>query len=205
MPKILCYIEIMKIKIDKVKLEQCMASSGVNSFSALAIASGLHRNTIYPYVRGELSPFTEAYLSICKALDTAPMSLLSEETSDDLKEIIETLKKVTNRSTRNNCKIGAFLYGSRVTGKARKYSDYDIGLTGGEVPLFWQDFLDIKEQCDSSFDNLPVKISILNFDEAPSSFFDDFDSPVKYLCGDYASFSFFKGSLYGRAKKKKAA
>jgi predicted nucleotidyltransferase len=178
-----------------------MSKMGVSSLSALSKLSSVHRNTIYPLVNGVTSPFSESFLSICRALNVSPFELISEAESDELKMIKDGLKRILTLLNQNSNQIAFFLYGSRANQTAREFSDYDIGMTGGENRISWRYFLDAKEILDSHCEDLPVKVSLLNFDEAPNSFLDDFNSKMQFLLGNKESFYFFRGLLNGRAEK----
>lgn len=191
--------------VDGAKLTKLLKQAEIDSISELGLISGIHRNTLYPLVRGEASPFTETYLTLCKALKISPLSLIKYEERKDFNVIEESLDKILNENSKIRTHYAFFLYGSRASDKARTFSDYDIGVTGGEMIVQWRDFLQIKESLDNACEDLSVKVSLLNFDEAPSSFLDDFDSRLKFISGNIESFSFFKGILHGRKETKKAA
>ena len=60
-----------------------------------------------------------------------------------------------------------FIFGSRATGKARKYSDYDIGILGKKpVPL--KVLGKIEEALEES--DLPYKVEVVDFSLLPSNF-----------------------------------
>lgn len=203
--KIICYNLDMFPILDRTKLTEILKQKQISSVSNLALISGLHRNTLYPLIRGEVSPFTETFLSLCKVLQVPPVSLIKNEEGDAFSFIDQSINSILNEKRNERAHYAFFLYGSRASDKARKFSDYDIGVTGGEATVPWRDFLLMKESLEQMCDDLSVKVSLLNFDEAPPAFLDDFDSPLKFIAGDFHSFSFFKGILHGRKKEKKAA
>jgi predicted nucleotidyltransferase len=60
-----------------------------------------------------------------------------------------------------------FIFGSRISGKAKKYSDYDIGIWGkkpipSEIKVF------IEEALEES--DIPYKVDIVDFSLVPSRF-----------------------------------
>lgn len=61
--------------------------------------------------------------------------VVSPQISDELSTIIQGLKQILSDLGRKGSTYTFFLYGSRANGKARKFSDYDIGITGGEDPV----------------------------------------------------------------------
>jgi len=54
----------------------------------------------------------------------------------------------------------AFIFGSRASGKAGKFSDYDIGILG-EKPLSFETLSLIKGALDDS--DIPVRVDIVDF------------------------------------------
>ena len=46
---------------------------------------------------------------------------------------------------------------------------------------------------------------VLNFDQAPLSFLEDFESPIKLLCGNEASLHFIRAVVHSAARYKKAS
>ena len=191
------------VSVNQNLFYEILKKQNIPSIAKLAEISGVHRNSIYPLLNGQSSPCTETFTAICNALNVSPLTLINDTGNEDLNTISETLQICINQNKNLRVNYAFFLYGSRANDKARQFSDYDIGLTGGEFKVGWKDYLDIKEFCSLEFDNLPVKVSLLNFDEAPDSFLYDFDSNLKFICGNKDSFMFFKGSLYERTKKKK--
>ena len=64
---------------------------------------------------------------------------------------------------------GVFIFGSRATGKAKKYSDYDIGILGTKsVPL--NILAKINEALEES--NLPYRVDVVDFSLVSKDFKD---------------------------------
>ena len=60
-----------------------------------------------------------------------------------------------------------FVFGSRATGKAQKYSDYDVGILGKKaVP--WSKVVLIEEALEES--DLPYKVDVVDFSLVSSKF-----------------------------------
>lgn len=53
-----------------------------------------------------------------------------------------------------------FVFGSRATGKARKFSDYDIGVEG-KKPIAWETMALAKEAFEES--DFPFKVDLVDF------------------------------------------
>ena len=64
-------------------------------------------------------------------------------------------------------KYQVFIFGSRATGKAKKFSDYDIGISGKDVVSSQVKIL-IEEALEES--NLPYKVDIVDFSLVSSNF-----------------------------------
>ena len=67
--------------------------------------------------------------------------------------------------TPNECQL--FIFGSRATGKAGKFSDYDIGILG-KKPLSLGTLALIKEALEDS--DLPVRVDVVDFSSVSSEF-----------------------------------
>jgi len=76
------------------------------------------------------------------------------------------IKKIVFRFL-DSKKCQAFVFGSRATDKAKKYSDYDIGVSGKKsVP--WQKLALINEALEES--DLPFKVDVVDFSLVSSDF-----------------------------------
>jgi len=60
-----------------------------------------------------------------------------------------------------------YAFGSRVTNRARKYSDLDLVIRG-ERAIEWQTLENIKD--DLSFSNLPILIDVMDWNKLSESF-----------------------------------
>ncbi len=60
----------------------------------------------------------------------------------------------------------AFLFGSRATGEAQKYSDFDIGIEG--KPLEAMTWFNITEEFENS--NLPYIVEVVDFNKVSEEF-----------------------------------
>ena len=64
-------------------------------------------------------------------------------------------------------KYKIFVFGSRASGKAKKYSDYDIGIIGKKsVP--WHILAEIEEALEES--DLPYRVDIVDFSSVSNDF-----------------------------------
>ena len=60
----------------------------------------------------------------------------------------------------NPNKYQVFIFGSQATGKAKKFSDYDIGIIG-EKPIAWKTLSLAEEAFEES--DLPFKVDLVDF------------------------------------------
>ncbi len=183
--------------ISREKLQLAMAKIGLRSLAELSRKSHLHRNTLYPLINGERSPYSSSYIELCKTLRVSPQDLLDSATESVRSEIFSIAESIIRTFSVLNSNLVVFLFGSRASGTHKTFSDYDLGLTGGENTITATLFLKIKEHVSQLADDLPVKVDILNFDAAPLSFIRDFDSALEFLAGDPSSLQFLRGRLNG--------
>jgi predicted nucleotidyltransferase len=60
-----------------------------------------------------------------------------------------------------------FIFGSRATGKAGKFSDYDVGIMG-KKPVAWETISFIKEAFEES--DLPFRVDVVDFFSVSNKF-----------------------------------
>lgn len=60
-----------------------------------------------------------------------------------------------------------FIFGSRVTGKAKKFSDFDVGIFG-KKPVSWSALALIEEALEES--DLPYRVDVVDFSLVSSDF-----------------------------------
>jgi hypothetical protein len=74
-------------------------------------------------------------------------------------EVLKEIKKIIGKYI-DLKKYDIFIFGSRVDGKARKFSDYDIGILGKKVLPFDKMAL-IKDELEES--DLPYRVDVVDF------------------------------------------
>lgn len=90
------------------------------------------------------------------------MKKLSNKEVETIKEIKEVLAKYLNLQD-----YDMFLFGSRVGSKARKYSDYDIGIKGiSEIDM--STLGDINYEIENS--RIPYVVDIVDFNDVDDNF-----------------------------------
>ena len=95
-------------------------------------------------------------------------------------EIKAQIAEVMHRNADRLRRHRVFLFGSRVTGNARPYSDFDIGVIGDE-PLPLDDFYAIEDQLD----DLPTlyKIDWVDFNRVSPRFSERATQQVEVIHG----------------------
>ena len=85
--------------------------------------------------------------------------LISQKAEEEIKRIVFRFLSPSEYKV--------FIFGSRIVGKAKKYSDYDIGIIGKKaVP--WKILTLIEEDLEES--DLPYKVDIVDFSLVSSNF-----------------------------------
>jgi predicted nucleotidyltransferase len=82
------------------------------------------------------------------------------------KKVEKEIKEIIFRFL-NPKEYQVFIFGSRATGKAKKYSDYDVGIWG-KKPVPSQIIVLIEEAFEES--DLPYKVDIVDFSLVSSKF-----------------------------------
>ena len=81
-------------------------------------------------------------------------------------QVLQIIKEIVFRHIPPN-KYKVFVFGSRVSGRAGKWSDYDIGIEGEEkVPT--RSIMDIREALEES--DLPYFVDVVDFNEVDEDF-----------------------------------
>lgn len=72
---------------------------------------------------------------------------------------VKTIRQIINKFLPENS-YQVFIFGSRVLGNNRKFSDIDLGINGPK-PLTAKEYLNIKEAFDQS--DLPYRVDLVDF------------------------------------------
>lgn len=76
-----------------------------------------------------------------------------------MEKTLKEIKKIIFRFL-DSKRYQVFVFGSRATGKAEKYSDYDIGIIG-KKPVQWSVLAKIDDALEES--DLPYKVDVVDF------------------------------------------
>lgn len=190
----------MRYHLNTSKLKEIIAQLGYANISDFARANSLNRATLHHYIKGEGGPLAEGYYSICEALNTDPIALLTP-VEPPLVDEAGRIMPIVNKLAATDKEIALCLLGSRAKGKGKKYSDWDIGITHGRKTISGVDFLRLKRNVDADVDKLPWEVDFINLDAAPEWFLLGIDYEPIFLAGNSNSWAFFLGVLYGAKKR----
>lgn len=188
----------VKYGLNREFFERALRERGFDNHLAFCECAKIHRNTLNYYLSGR-DVFSKKFYDIAAALEADPLALIAPvdigvQNAGEIELIIRELGM--------NKDVAAILLGSRAKGQAKAFSDWDIGITGGEKNISDRDFLGMKGRVDEIADNLPRKVDLINLDSAPDWFLDEIDYEPVFLGGNERSFHYFKGVLSGIKKIK---
>jgi predicted nucleotidyltransferase len=192
--------EGVKYVLDKRVFFGRIRELGAENISRFARETGLHRNSLGAYLTGK-SVFSSAFQRMARALDLDPLSMIvpASETTAAVKGLDE-IRPIVAALLRRSPGAAIVLLGSRAKGRARPYSDWDLGITRSPVPVGGEEYLGLRRVARDLGDDLVRNVDVINLDEAPGWFLQGLLDPPVFLDGDRESFSFLMGVLHGIQK-----
>jgi transcriptional regulator with XRE-family HTH domain len=191
--------------LDNQKFRAALNRKGIKSTLELSRLSGIHRNTLAPYLNGEKSIYSNTILELAQFLEIDPELLKVEDSSRAEIFIYDLAERFLKDFSSKYSELAVILFGSRVSGKAKKFSDYDLGVVGGNKLISSLDFLAMKEFISAHSDDFAWKVDLVNLDEAPTWFLSEMgEKPTRLLAGNIESYYFFKGRAYECGKTREA-
>jgi len=187
----------MSYSLNKILLRKRLIDCGLKGISDLAKRSGVHRNTIIGYLSGK-GVLPSPLVQIAEALNVSPLSLITQTTTSGTSEI----RTIASKIVKTDKNIAVVLIGSRAKGREKKYSDWDIAITGGTNPVSTKKYLRLKDLVEELSEDMPTMVDLVNLDAAPAWFYDKMDYEPVFLDGNRESFAHYKGVLYGIKKAK---
>jgi predicted nucleotidyltransferase len=188
-----------RYRLDGPKLKKALVRRGFASVLDFARAHGINRATLHNYLKGR-GPLPDSYYKICEFLETDALELLSPVAGTKKLADAEELTHILRALPRQDDLLAIGLLGSRAKGTAKKYSDWDLGVTRGNAGLTTKDFLKYKHLVSDLADDLPRGIDLVNLDAAPAWFLSGVDYEPLFLAGNPISWSHFMGVLHGTQK-----
>jgi predicted nucleotidyltransferase len=187
----------VKYCLNRDVFERLLKEKGYKNHTDFCKKSGLHKNTLQYYLSGR-DVFSSRLYDIATALDVDPKNLIARaglniENVQEIEPIIKTLSAYG---------LAVVLLGSRAKGKSKKYSDWDIGITGGRDGLGGRKFIRLRSTVQDLAEDLPRKVDLVNLDSAPVWFLTSIDYDLVFLGGNKLAYNYFKGVLDGIKKYK---
>ena len=160
---------MQNITLSREKILRRMQRYGFNSLGELAQHIGVHRNTLGHFLSGR----NVVPNSICKLfeildLDPSEVFIKGESAKDSQPswlQISEVIDAIYSDSPRCNF----IMFGSRIRGDSRAYSDFDLGVFS-ETPLSTKDYLELVEKVEVLSEDLPFRIELVNLNNAEPQF-----------------------------------
>ena len=200
----------MRYIVDKARLKKLMDQKEIHSFRKLSRLSGVSWKTLNDYTSGRKSPLTSRWEAIAMALNVDPLSLLRSENDRgghfDV-ATLESLRKILSAKLIEYPSVTAILFGSRASGQARPFSDWDIGFTMGFHAHFsHDDFVDLRLALSDYLEDFPYVVDLVNLDHAPTWMLDSIASEeISYVCGDRSGYYYLLGQLNGIRKTRESS
>jgi len=174
------------------KIESLGQQLGISSMAELCKRADINKNSITPYIKGERAPFTQVVLDISEALGVSPMELVSSGEDEVLQCVRNLLLPLLEIDT------AVLMFGSRARKSNKKFSDIDLGVTGGAHKLDFDNYSLLKSKADDALDNYHLSVNLVNLDIAPLDFLINIEPDLLYICGNKSSATYFQGYLSGR-------
>lgn len=166
--------------ISQSKFKDALKSKGYRSIDEFAKALGIHRNSIHYYLSGH-GIFPKVVDKIISALGIRPLDIIVEK-KDDSNLNIEGIADLVDALHKEFPDITFILFGSRVEGRASKYSDWDIGVFSS-LGIEHATYRKIIQKKDEIAENSPYFIDIVNLNRAEPDFLQKISKHWLFLTG----------------------
>lgn len=166
--------------LNKARVLEAMEREGYPSLQALADTLGLHRNTLHYFLSGH-RVLPESVERLLETLHLTPQDALQEKAvgpstaEAQVDELVDTL----HAELPNACFI---LFGSRASKKAKKYSDWDIGVFSRDgIPH--ETFRELLKIKNNLVEALPFLVDLVNLNRADATFLKNAAQGWQFLTG----------------------
>lgn len=191
------------VLLSRSKLHSAMKRARINSYAQLLSKSLVHRNTLYHYLSGKRAVVAEPVQRIAKILGVDCLSLLESSSAQSRDE--DFLITILNQLAQEHPSVAFILLGSRIKGAAHKYSDWDIGISGGRTAIDPTAYLSIKGSIQDLTEQWTYLVDVVNLDCAPAWFLRGIDYEPRLLAGNLENYHYFSGVLNGCRKEAAVA
>ncbi len=184
----------MSYTINKHRFFEYMGKLGCRNITAFSQYSGIHRSTINAYLNGK-PVFSSAFLQLAAKLQVSPLQLTCDGQHDDanMKYLQSKLRDIAKCYS----KLVFCLLGSRANNTAHTFSDWDIGISGGDTPIHSNDYLAIKQDIDDALDDWHYDVDVIHMDAAPKWFLAQIVYTPILLAGNTQTYHYTRGKIHG--------
>ena len=170
--------------VSEKKLKSAYISNGYSSIRHFASSTGIHRNAVHAFLRGK-EIFSKPFLKMTKALGCDPLSIIAHRDSfENGISIPSEIMGIAQGVADFQKSLCAFLFGSRAEkGDHSRFADWDVGVASAFSGLTSREHLRLRNKVEEMAENLPWKIDLINFDNAPAWFLKEMRGRPKYLAG----------------------
>ena len=194
----------MGYRIDEEVFYSKMREAGFTSRLDFARRAGIHRNTLSQYLNGR-EVFQDAFLRMAAELGCDPMGIVRREIDADARVgDVSEIRPIVDHLVASDNGIAVVLLGSRASGRRRKFSDWDIGITRTDPPIDDLLYLRLRGEVGDLAEDLPRGVDLVNLDAAPTWFIEGIDYDPVFLEGDRESFAHLMGVIHGIRKGRAA-
>lgn len=190
--------------IDQKIFKQRLLEKGFRNLAHFSKRSGIHRNTLRNLLSGK-NVFAHSFQEVAEKLGADPLDLILPQSKFGVKiPHIEELAPLVAKLVKQDKNLAVILLGSRAQKKAKKYSDWDLGVVRHPEPLSGREYLKLKGQVEEWSENLVRTIDLVNLNQAPLWFLENIGEGIVFLDGKKEAFIYLKGVLDGISKEKAA-
>ena len=168
--------------LNRSAIEKALAQKGYRSIRQLAKAVGIHRNTVGDYYSGASRVIPEALEKILQALDLKIGDALTRSVpmrqvpACSIAELIGSLQRVAP-----DCAFA--LFGSRARERAKKFSDYDVGVFA-TAPLEFARFSSMLDLVAAWNEEHDCEVQLVNLCLADKDFLSEISDDLRFLGGN---------------------
>jgi len=152
--------------IDKEAFRAALRRKGHKSLGKFAQELGVHRNTIYHYLSGN-AVFPTGLEKMLIALELEPQDIIQKKQAPkhQLKPLENLIENLQNAFPH----VSFILFGSRAQGRARNYSDWDIGVySRNDIP--YKEYRNMLHMVDDLSEDLPFFVDLVLLNRADENF-----------------------------------
>jgi len=166
-------------KLNMHAIKTAARKSGFGGVKPLLEYLGLHRNAFDRFARGA-RVLPESVERVLAVLDLPIQEAIVAE--DETDECAGAIMPLVEKIHKKHPTVSIFLFGSRARGRARRYSDFDLGVYSRDgVPL--AEFLQILEEKETFEEAAPQRIDCVNLSNATTDFLQEIGPDLRLLAG----------------------